>query len=110
MMHDAKRSSAIELVMPPIPQGRMEIDKTIEAYLPPAFVADPMRYFEEQGADIRTGEICYEKNRCFQRDPDFARLARFPALEYLLNRLKPKIGREKREISEVWKQRRLAKA
>ena len=55
-MQDAKHSSAIELVMVPIPEGRMEFDKKIEAYLPPAFVAGPMRYFEEQGADIRTAK------------------------------------------------------
>ena len=88
----------------------MEFDKTIEAYLPPAFVADPMRYFERQDADIRTGEISYKKNGWFQRDPDFTRLVRIPGLEYLLEGSTPKIGREKRWISEEWKQRRLAKA
>jgi hypothetical protein len=41
---------------------------------------------------------------------DFDRLARIPGLEYLLDKLKPKNGREKRWISEEWKQRRLAKA
>jgi hypothetical protein len=69
MMHDAKHSSAIELVMVPIPEGRMEFDKKIEAYLPSAFVAGPMRYFGEQGADIRTGEVSYKKNGWFKRDP-----------------------------------------
>ncbi|MFN0313735.1 MAG: hypothetical protein ACKVQA_01680 [Burkholderiales bacterium] len=47
----------------------MEVDKTIEPFLPADFAADPMKYFEEQGAIIRTGEITYKKHGWFKCDP-----------------------------------------
>lgn len=55
-----------------IPDGTLEIEVSLEPFLPPAFVADPMKYFDEQGSDVREGEVKYKKGRIWD-DPTAVR-------------------------------------
>ena len=92
MIHDATLESAIDLIMVQIPEGRMEYDRRIEAFLPPSFMADPMRYFDEQGKAIRTGEVTYKKTGRIKRDPGSVRdfpiwRARSPFYEFYMMQL-----------------------
>jgi hypothetical protein len=40
-----------------IPEGTLEVESSIAPFLPPAFVADPMRYFDEYGKRVRRGTV-----------------------------------------------------
>jgi len=72
-MHDTRPSNLLTLQ---IPEGRLEIEESLGPFLPPAFVADPMKYFEDQGAPIRQGEITYDEGGRIHDDPTAVRTSR----------------------------------
>lgn len=104
MIRDTKPVEPIELLMIQVPGGRMEVDKTIEPFLPSDFIADPMKYFEDQGTVIRTGEITYKKAGWFRRDP--ASVRDFPVWKNPAGEKLRVVGKRVNPLkSDVWRAR-----
>ncbi len=47
----------------------IEIEPGFEAFVPPEFRNDPLRYFEERGRNIRRGEVKYKPTGEIKKDP-----------------------------------------
>jgi hypothetical protein len=56
-----------------IPDGTLEVEECLEPFLPPAFVADPMRYFDEQGVRVREGDVTRDEAGRITDDPTAVR-------------------------------------
>ena len=52
-----------------IPDGTLELDDSVEPFLPPAFVADPMQYFHEHGSAIQAGDVTFDEAGRITDDP-----------------------------------------
>jgi hypothetical protein len=52
-----------------IPGGTLELDSSLEPFLPPAFVADPMKYFHEHGSAVQAGDVTYDEAGRITDDP-----------------------------------------
>lgn len=65
------------------PEGEPKVEIQIESefadFVPTEFLADPLKYFEEKGINIKSGETQYDENGAVREDPDAVK--RFPLWE-----------------------------